>query len=665
MSKQPYDLRYLKLLAETFPNLSSASAEIVNLQTILSLPKGTEHFMSDVHGENEAFSHVMRNCSGVIRRTIGELFPSELSETEMNELATLIYYPRERMSLTLNRLGVQRHAWFTKNLKNILTILRQISSKYTRKKVRKAMPNDKAFLIEELLHSSVGKDPSTEHYFSAVMTAIVETGRAEDLIVALAEMCRQLAVDRLHIVGDIYDRGPGADVILDHLISVPSIDIQWGNHDVLWMGAGAGSEVAMACALRISLRYTNLRTIEDGYGISLLPLAMLALDVYKNDPCARFKAMKSTEREFSASDLLLYQKMQKAISVIQFKLEGQLIQRQPQFAMESRLMLHTLDKEKGTITIGGKTYPLLDKNFPTIDPAHPHQLTAAEAKCVADLKMQFRNSARLQKHIDFLFQHGSMYKVFNGTLMLHGCIPMTKSGEFAKYRFGGNNELCGKQFCDYLEHIARQSWHSVEGSHEQEYGLDMLYYLWTGPASPLFGKARMTTFERYFISDKETHKEPRDPYYSLRLQEETALKILREFGCSEQGCIINGHTPVKVSKGESPVKANGRLLVIDGGFSKAYQKETGIAGYTLIHNSYGYLLAEHVPFKGRQHAVEMGSTNTEAKTIVVRRADRRLHIRDTDLGVELGHRVEALKSLSQAFESGQIKERQIALFSRL
>eukprot|EP01062_Namystynia_karyoxenos_P029259 TRINITY_DN22015_c0_g1_i1.p1 TRINITY_DN22015_c0_g1~~TRINITY_DN22015_c0_g1_i1.p1 ORF type:complete len:686 (+),score=264.51 TRINITY_DN22015_c0_g1_i1:90-2147(+) len=677
-------MRHMSLLAETFPNRYAAATEIVNLQTVMSLPKGTEHIISDIHGEYESFIHVMQSGSGVIRRHISELFTGGdeeegaaggLTEEEQGALATLIYYPEERMRLVLKDYDdLARQQWFRKHLNELLVVLQSVSSKYTRKYVAKAIPQEFHFIITELLYMHAQSNAMSDkwvtsramsnkaRYFQEVLDSVVTHGKAaSDLVTAVATLIKRLCIDHLHICGDIYDRGPGAHLVMDEIMKHRSFDIQWGNHDVLWMAGAAGGAVSLCTAVRISLRYSNMITLEDAYGISMLSLAQLALAEYGNDPNVLkfFKPKKSTEKVRSDEDVLLLARMHKAISIIQFKLEGQLIKRQPGFAMDDRLMLHTLDKEKGTIQIGGKTYPLLDTFFPTIDPKNPLELTQLEQAVADGLIESFRNSKELQRHASCLWDYGAMYKVHNGNLFLHGCLPMNKDGTLTQVNVDGE-KLAGKALCDKLEKLVRQCVTLPEKSKGRQDGLDWMYYLWTGPLSPLFGKSRMTTFERYFIKDKDTHTEPKNPYMKFRSNEAACKMILKNFGAdTENGVIINGHTPVKVSKGESPVKANGKLIVIDGGFSKAYQKETGIAGYTLLYNSYGLMLAQHQSFKGLREAVRSHADN-HASTSIVRAAARRVRIRDTDLGRSLQGRVDDLEQLIKAFENGDVREKLLA-----
>ncbi len=651
---QGLSLNYLKLLARQYPNISAASREIINLSAILNLPKGTEHFVTDVHGEYEAFLHVLKNGSGVIRRKIDDIFSESLPEGNKSELAALIYYPEQRMALILKDLPDQEE-WFRITLFRLVKMCRVLSSKYTRSKVRKALPEDFSYIIEELLHEQEGL-PDKQEYYKSILGTIIATGRAEAFITALAELIQRLAVDHLHVIGDIYDRGPGAHIIMDRLLHHHGVDFQWGNHDLSWMGAAAGCQALVANVIRISLRYTTMTTIEDGYAISLLPLATFAMEIYADDPAIAFQPRLSGERSYSQSELQLIARMQKAIYIIQQKLEGQIIARRPQFKMEDRNFLHTLDKEEGAITIEGQTSKLTDQNFPTVDPSHPYDLTPGEKSVIEKLTLSFRNSEKLQKHMRLLWSKGSLYLVRNNTLLYHGCIPLNEEGGFVCFEEENQRCFTGRDFLDHMEMWARQGAFNTEDLQKRSYGQDVIWYLWTGPLSPVFGKKKMATFERYFIQDETTHKEVKNPYYKYRDQEETAKMILKEFGVtSPHGRIVNGHVPVKVSKGESPIKAGGRLLVIDGGFSKAYQKETGIAGYTLIYNSYGFLLSSHQPFVSAQTAIEEAK-DLDTKTEILENNYTRIRIRDTDNGKELQEKIKEISILLHGFQEGILKE---------
>ncbi|MCB9418938.1 MAG: fructose-1,6-bisphosphatase [Ardenticatenaceae bacterium] len=652
MDVSPAQLKYLKLLAQHYPTIQAASTEIINLSAKLNLPKGTEHFISDIHGEYEAFVHVLKNSSGSIKRRIDEIFSNSLTERERRDLATLIYYPRRKLPLLLQQVEDQTE-WFRLSLFRLIKVCRAVSSKYSRAYVRAALPENYADIIEELLYQQEN-DYNRQAYYESIIATIIDIGQSAAFIVALAEIIQELAIDRLHIIGDIYDRGPGAHIILDELVQHPAIDIQWGNHDMLWMGAAAGNTACMANVIRISLRYANMETLENGYAISMLPLASFALDVYRDDPCDLFRPKVTGNDEFTDNEIMLMARMQKAIAIIQFKLEGQIIRRRPHYDMQDRLLLDKIDYEKGTIHLNGQDYPLLDTHFPTIDPANPYALTPAEEYVVNRLHLSFTNSSKLQQHVRFLFSKGSMYLVHNGNLLYHGCIAMNEDGSFMALRLHGQ-EYAGKIYMDRVERLARQGYFATDPEQKQ-YGLDAIWYLWSGGRSPLFGKDKMATFERYFLTEKETHRENKNPYYELRDKKKTANKILEEFGLEpETAHIINGHVPVEVKHGESPVKAGGKLLVIDGGLSKAYQTKTGIAGYTLIYNSYGLLLASHEPFESTQKAIEEG-IDIHSKTEILEQNRNRIYVKDTDLGQEIKKRIDELKSLLDAYRVGLIKE---------
>ncbi len=647
------DLHYLNLLAKQYPSIQAASTEIINLNAILNLPKGTEHFISDVHGEYEAFLHVLKNGSGSIKRKIEEIFSDTLLAKDKRELATLIYYPEQKLPLVLKYMD-NGEEWYRIILFRLIKMCRAVSSKYTRSKVRKALPDDFAYIIEELLH----EQESTENkhdYYKSIINTIISTDRAKEFIIAISELIQRLAIDHLHIIGDIYDRGPGAHIIMDRLLDYHSVDVQWGNHDILWMGAAAGSKACMASVIRICLRYANMTTLEDGYAISLLPLATFALDLYADDPCLPFKPKPGTERDRSANELKLIAQMHKAIMVIQMKLEGQVIMRRPQYQMEDRLLLNKIDYEKGTITLSGKTYPLKDSHFPTINPEQPYKLTDQEKVVMDKLTLSFVNSEKLQTHIRFLYSKGSMYLVYNGNLLFHGCIAMNEDASFKEFKVG-EQTFKGKAFVDRVEQLARRAYFTTDNPPQKQHGQDTMWYLWSGDQSPIYGKDKMTTFEQYLVDDKSTHAEKLNPYYAFRDEEDIVCKILEEFGLNpDTGHILNGHVPVKVKKGESPVKANGKLLVIDGGFSKGYQEKTGIAGYTLVSNSYGLLLASHHPFVTTQKAIEEG-VDILSETEILETGNARIRVRSTDLGRGMQQEIEELERLVRAYRAGLVKE---------
>lgn len=646
-------IRYLQLLARQYPSIRAASTAIVDLNAQLHLPKGTEHFVSDVHGEYEAFRHVLKNGSGSIKRRIDEVFGSSLSVDEKRTLATLIYYPEAKLPLILKSVTDQAE-WYRTTLLQLIKLCRDISSKYPRARVRLFLPDDLSGIIEELLHEQEHIKDKAEYYQSIVETTIA-TGSADSIIIALAELIQRLAIAQLHVLGDIYDRGPAADQILDTLLNYHSVDLLWGNHDILWMGAAAGSEACIANVIRIALRYGNVSTLEHGYGISLIPLASFAVDTYGDDPCEQFLPPPSDEDAAGSDERLLVGQMHKAITMLQLKLEEQIILRRPQFQMEDRLLLDKIDLQSGTIQLNGAAYPLLDHHFPTVDPQHPYDLTAREKVVIEKLRLSFTSSTRLQQHIRFLFSKGSIYLVFNGNLLYHGCIPMNEDGTFKAVQMDGQL-VAGKALMDRLDRLARQGYFATDNPACKLEGMDIMWYLWSGAQSPLFGTEKMATFERYFIADKDTHVEKRNSYYVFRDQEETARQILQEFGVNpDTGHIINGHVPVKVKRGERPVKANGKLLVIDGGFAKAYQKETGIAGYTLTYNSYGLLLAAHHPFESAEKAIEE-ELNIDSDTQILEQNNVRIRVKDTDLGRSIQQQIDDLQALLTAYRSGLIQE---------
>ncbi len=644
------ELKYLERLAELYPTIAKASTEIINLQSILNLPKGTEHFITDIHGEYEAFSHVLKNGSGSVKKKIDDVFGHTLSAADKNALATLIYYPKEKMDLVARK---EKHMddWYRITLYRLIEICKTVASKYTRSKVRKALPKDFAYVIEELI-TEKSEVLDKEAYYNAIVDTIIHIGRAEEFIVALSELIQRMVIDHLHILGDIYDRGPGPERIMDKLMTYHSLDIQWGNHDILWMGAAAGQMACIATVLRICARYGNLDILEDGYGINMLPLATLALQTYKDDPCTVFKI--KGEPNYNRAEDELNMKMHKAISIIQFKLEGQLIARRRSFGMDNRRLLDKIDYEEGTITLDGVTYQLLDRNFPTIDPKNPYKLTEAERDVMIRLQAAFEQCEKLQQHMSLLLNKGSLYKVFNNNLLYHGCLPMDEAGKFLRVNVYGKN-YSGKGLYDVLETYVRKAFFAIDET-EREKGRDILWFIWSSPCSPLFGKDKMATFERYFLAESATHKERKNPYYSMLNEEKVMNRILREFGLGENAHIVNGHVPVLQSSGESPVKCGGKVLVIDGGFSKAYQAKTGIAGYTLIYNSYGMMLVAHKPFTSAEEAIA-NETDIHSERIMVEMAPHRMHVGDTDNGKALKERIAELTQLLAAYRSGIIIEK--------
>lgn len=649
--EEDMEVRYLKTLSELYPTIADTSTEIINLEAILNLPKGTEHFITDIHGEYEAFIHVLKNGSGAVKMKINDVFGRTLPESDKNTLATLIYYPREKMDL-IRKTEKNMEDWYRITLYRLIEICKRASSKYTRSKVRKAMPKEFAYVIEELI-TEKPEITDKEAYYNAIIDTIIDVGRAEEFIRALCHLIQRLVVDHLHILGDIYDRGPGPDKIMDRLMYYHSLDICWGNHDITWMGAAAGSKECIAVVLRIQARYGNLDILEDGYGINMLPLATFALDTYKDDPCAIFKTKEKPRNDLTEVEASLNRKMHKAISIIQFKLEGQLFERHPEFNMESRRLLHRINYEKGTITLEGKEYKLLDNNFPTIDPADPYKLTDEEEYVMDRMQTAFVQCEKLQSHMQFLLNKGSLYKVYNNNLLYHGCIPLNENGDFEKVNIYGH-EYAGKKLYDELEKYVRRAFFSVDEEKRQR-GRDIMYWIWCSPMSPLFGKNKMTTFERYFIKEEETHVEIKNPYYRLMNDEATMNRVLAEFGLGPDGHIVNGHVPVLQSKGESPSKCGGKVLIIDGGFSKAYQKQTGIAGYTLIYDSYGMHLVAHEPFTSKEDAI-VNETDIQNDSIIALNAPERILIRHTDDGQRIQERIDDLKKLLDAYRSGAIAE---------
>ena len=646
------DLRYLQRLAELYPTIGKASTEIINLQSILNLPKGTEHFMSDLHGEYEAFSHVLRNGSGAVRKKIDDVFGHTLSNSDKRSLATLIYYPSEKMEL-VKKTEEDMENWYKITLYRLIEVCKTTASKYTRSKVRKALPTDYAYVIEELI-TEKAEVLDKGAYYDSIVNTIIEIGRAENFIVALAELIQRLVVDHLHILGDIFDRGPASHFIMDRLMEYHSLDIQWGNHDVVWMGAAAGQPACIATVIRNSIRYGNLDILEDGYGINMMPLATFAMEAYKDDNCSIFSLKGKTSLNLLEEEL--GRKMHKAIAVLQFKLEGQLVRRRSSFHMENRALLHRINPENGTITLpDGKSYPMRDCCFPTVDWADPYALTEAEKDVMERLSSAFRNCEKLQNHIRFLLDKGGLYKTYNGNLLFHGSIPLNEDGTFREVDVYGE-KYRGKELYDVLEAYVRRAFYSVD-EEEREKGRDIMWYIWAGPDSPLFGKDKMTTFERYFIEDKETHKEKKRAYYQLLEKEEVVDAMLLEFGLdSKKGHIVNGHVPVHQSEGENPVKCGGKIIVIDGGFSKAYRKVTGIAGYTLVYSSYGLFLSAHEPFTSAEDAV-LRETDIVSNQVAVHYTHRRRLVGDTDNGMALKERITELTMLLDAYRKRVIKEK--------
>ena len=650
--KTQEDKKFLRLLSKQYPNIQAASSEIINLNAILNLPKGTEHYLSDLHGEHEAFEHIMRNASGVIKKKIDEQLGTSLTHAQRKSLATLIYYPEEKLRIVKQETE-NLDDWYKITLYRLVDICRIIASKYTRSKVRKALPKDFEYIMEELLHEHNDFN-NKQQYYAGIIDTIIKTERADAFIIQLCYLIQRLVVDSLHIIGDIFDRGPGADIIMDTLMHYHCVDIQWGNHDAVWMGAAAGSEVCIATVLRNAAKYNNLRTIEEGYGINLRPLATFALEQYAQDECSRFLPASNYE-DSEDKDLALVAKIHKAVAIIAFKLEGQMILRNPDFGMEQRLLLDKIDYAASEITIDGKQYPLLDSHFPTIDPEKPYQLSKEERDLIDRLKANFCHSERLQKHIKFLYSKGAMYTVFNGNLLYHGCIPVKENGEFLSLNVNGAKRA-GKALLDYADNMMRQGYFLPETHPDKQKSLDFMYYLWCGKLSPLFGKDKMASFEGYFLGDKKLKTEVKNYYYQMLNDEKLADCILEEFGLNpEVSHIINGHVPVECKNGEKPIKAGGKLFIIDGGLSKAYQSKTGIAGYTLIFNSYGMLITSHQPFSSRVQAIAE-EQDIHSTTVVVEKTMTRIKVADTDIGLELKEQIAELSELLEAYRNGSIAE---------
>lgn len=649
------DLSKLKLLSEKYQNIQSAATELINLQAITNLPKGTEHFISDLHGEFETFYHIINNASGAIREKIDYLFASELNNKERAKLSTLIYYPVEKLN-EISIMELNTKEWYIININRLIKICRFVASKYTKSKVRKTLPHDFAYIIEELLYNSY-EDRNKTNYYTNIINTIIEIGRADAVITAICNTIKKLIVDHLHIVGDIFDRGPRADIILDSILKHHSVDIQWGNHDVIWIGAACGNTTCIAVTLCNSIKYNNLEFLEEGYGINLRPLAIFASKIYKNSDISCFKTKNTNYGiKFSFNDEKLISKMFKAISIIRFKLEGQTIKRNPQFNMSDRLLLDKINYENKTVCIGENNYLLKDLDFPTVNKNNPYQLTEDETELVFQLKSAFLHSEKLQKHIKFLFTHGNIYKCFNSNLLLHGCIPLNEDGSLMTFNFDGKI-LSGKDFLDYAEQTARNAYFNKNSSNHQK-NSDFLWYLWCGKFSPLFGKDKMATFERLFVKDKSTHYETKNAYYKYTYNENICNKLLSLFNLNDNySHIINGHIPVKSKDGEQPVRANGKLIVIDGGFCKAYQKTTGTAGYTLIYNSYGLRLCAHEPFEGIFEAIN-NNTDIFSTYIVSEKVNQRITVGQTDKGNEISLTILDLKKLIKAYQLGILKESQ-------
>ena len=655
-SPEPEDMKYLQLLSQSFPNISEASTEIINLQAILNLPKGTEHFLADIHGEYEAFQHVLKNASGNIQRKVNELFGTTLREADKRKLCTLIYYPGQKLEL-VKATEENLDDWYHITIHQLVAVCREVSSKYTRSKVRKALPKDFSYIIQELLHERT-EDVNKAKYVNVIIDTIIATGRADDFITAIANVIQRLAIDRLHILGDIYDRGPGAHIILDTLTPYHDWDIQWGNHDILWMGAVAGNRACQCNVIRLSLRYANLATLEEGYGINLVPLATFAMETYGNDPCEEFIPRISSEEssKLDEKSKRLTALMHKAITVLQFKEEAAIIKRNPGWHMQDRLLFEHTDFANGTITIYGKCYPLRSNNFPTINPDDPYSLTCEEQTLMDRLCHSFQVSEKLHKHTKLMLRHGCMYAVYNNNLLFHAAIPLNEDGSMKEVEISQGRKYAGKELMYNIGTMIRTAFQNDTTKEERDYAIDYFLYLWCGPDSPLFDKSKMATFERYFIADKSTHAEEKGNYFKLRDNEKVVDGIMDAFGLSGNNRhIINGHVPVHVCNGENPIKANGKLMVIDGGFSQPYHKETGIAGYTLVYHSRGLVLVQHEPFTSTVDAIEK-SSDIKSTTQIVEMSAHRMLVADTDIGHELKRQITELERLLYAYRHGFIKE---------
>ena len=647
------ELKYLNILSEKFPTIQSVCTEIINLEAILNLPKGTEHFLSDLHGEYESFLHILKNASGAIKTKIDEIFKNSMTGEERRKLATLIYYPKEKLKL-IKKEVTDINEYYRITLHRLIKVCTGIGSKYSRSKVRKAIPKEYQYIIDELLHANQSSY-NRDDYYNKIIDSIISLGRADAFIIAFSNLIQQLAVDHLHIIGDIYDRGPGPHIIIDELMKYHSIDIQWGNHDIIWMGAAAGSEACIFNVIRICARYNNLDILEEGYGINIRTITEFAMKQYENEPMKSFLPKNIDELKDTKFDQLVMAKTQQASAIIQLKLEGQIIKRHPEFHMEDRLLLDKIDYEKGTVKIAGKDYELLENYFPTIDPDNPYELTEEEAEVVKRITKSFKNSEKLQRHTQFLYSKGNMYKIYNDNLLIHGCVPMSIFGEFVSVNVEGR-ELKGRAYLDYVERIAREGFFEAEGSSKREYGKDFLWYLWCGKDSPIFCKDKMKTFERYYLAEKETWEEIKNPFYNFENDERISIKVLTDFDLDPQkGHVICGHIPVKFKTGESPIKAGGKLLIIDGGLSKSYQKTTGIAGYTLRYSSHGLTLVAHEPFTSRENAI-INETDLHSEIQIVEKVERK-RIKDTDKGKELMGQIADLQKLLEAYKTGSISEK--------
>ena len=641
---------YLKLLSKEYKNITEVSEEIINLKAILNLPKGTEVFLSDIHGEYAPFTHILNNGAGIIRSKIDEIFENQTTEKERNMLATLIYYPEEKLKIIKEETKENLDEWYTITLYRLAEVARKVSSKYTRSKVRKAIKNEFAYIIDELLHAQINSEKDKVYYYKQIIKTIIELGQADSFIIAISELIKQMAVDHLHVIGDIFDRGRYPNLVIEKLMNFHSLDIQWGNHDILWMGATLGNQACIATVVRNSARYNNIGTLEDAYGINTRPLSTFAQETYKNDNCEKFLPKEFDYNKYDNSDRKLIAKIHKAITIIQFKLEGQMIKKHPEYNLNDRLLLDKMDLKKGFVLIDGKKYEINDTNFPTINQENPYELTSKEKEVMDRLTESFIHSPSLNNHINFLFSKGEMYTVFNNNLLFHGCIPMNEDGTFKKVQFLGK-ELAGKAYFDEINEAVNKAYMT-----KQEELIDIMWFLWLSPESPFFGKDKMATFESYFVKDAKAHKENKNPYYTLSEDEKYCNKILKEFGLEDEDSrIVNGHIPVKVKDGESPIKANGKLLIIDGGFAKSFREKTGNAGYVLTYNSNGLLLSQTKPFESVSKAI-IEEKDIISEIIVKKNGVVRKTVGDTDIGTKLKGEIEDLMELLNAYKNGEIKE---------
>lgn len=642
--------KYLKLLSKEYKNITEVSEEIINLKAILNLPKGTEVFLSDIHGEYAPFTHILNNGAGIIRSKIDEIFENQTTEKERNMLATLIYYPEEKLKIIKEETKENLDEWYTITLYRLVEVARKVSSKYTRSKVRKAIKNEFAYIIDELLHAQINSEKDKVYYYKQIIKTIIELGQADSFIIAISELIKQMAVDHLHVIGDIFDRGRYPNLVIEKLMNFHSLDIQWGNHDILWMGATLGNQACIATVVRNSARYNNIGTLEDAYGINIRPLSTFAQEAYKNDNCEKFLPKEFDYNKYDNSDRKLIAKIHKAITIIQFKLEGQMIKKHPEYNLNDRLLLDKMDLKKGFVLIDGKKYEINDTNFPTINQENPYELTSKEKEVIDRLTESFIHSPSLNNHINFLFSKGEMYTVFNNNLLFHGCIPMNEDGTFKKVQFLGK-ELAGKAYFDEINEAVNKAYMT-----KQEELIDIMWFLWLSPESPFFGKDKMATFESYFVKDAKAHKENKNPYYTLSEDEKYCNKILKEFGLEDEDSrIVNGHIPVKVKDGESPIKANGKLLIIDGGFAKSFREKTGNAGYVLTYNSNGLLLSQTKPFESVSKAI-IEEKDIISEIIVKKNGVVRKTVGDTDIGTKLKGEIEDLMELLNAYKNGEIKE---------